>query len=410
MSHIIDRVKSEGLKSIAFSWLRERATQYNPFRQGPLAFVFAEDAAAVDWTVPQRFNDFGLEFKPDGFDVAWVISPPGRTSGGHQNAFRFMKVLEDAGHRVTVFLYSPAKLPVISVDSVRSMMSATTAYPDLKAEILIYEPSSGIPGNYDAIFASDWGTAYASFRYAKPAKRFYFTQDFEPWFFSRGSDYVLAENTYRFGFHGISAGQWLARKLTQEFNMSGGSYDYGVDSEKYNFRNFEKRNEVVFYARPPTPRRATEFGLIALSELNRLRPDIVINLVGWDMSDFDVPFPFVNNTALDISQLNSLYNRCSVALVFSLTNLSLLPMEVMAAGAVPMINDGDNTRDVFDSPHIEYVPLSPRAIAERIISVVDNPDAIEYAQTIAESVAATHWSDPAESFIEEFLSVMTARP
>jgi glycosyltransferase involved in cell wall biosynthesis len=140
-----------------------------------------------------------------------------------------------------------------------------------------------------------------------------------------------------------------------------------------------------------------------------MRPDIVINLVGWDMSSFDVPFPYVNNTALDISELNALYNRCAVALVLSLTNLSLLPMEVMASGAVPMINDADNTRDVFDSPHIEYVPLSPRAIAERIIAVLDNPQSTQHAKEIADSVAATHWDDPAESFLREFVSVMEPR-
>ncbi|MEJ1230367.1 MAG: hypothetical protein WDM88_06685 [Galbitalea sp.] len=68
------------------------------------------------------------------------------------------------------------------------------------------------------------------------------------------------------------------------------------------------------------------------------------------MSSYDVPFPYVNHSAVDISQLNAIYNRCAAGLILSLTNMSLLPMEVMGSGVVPVVNDAENTRGVFDSP------------------------------------------------------------
>jgi hypothetical protein len=34
--------------------------------------------------------------------------------------------------------------------------------------------------------------------------------DFEPWFYPMGTDYVLAENTYRFNFYGFTAGNCRA--------------------------------------------------------------------------------------------------------------------------------------------------------------------------------------------------------
>jgi glycosyltransferase involved in cell wall biosynthesis len=81
-------------------------------------------------------------------------------------------------------------------------------------------------------------------------------------------------------------------------------------------------------------------------------------------------------------------------------------MEIMGSGVVPVVNDAPNTRGVFDSPYIEYVPMSPRAIAERLIAIVDRPDAVAHSAEIAAAVQNTTWSDPAEQFIEAFEKAM----
>ena len=60
----------------------------------------------------------------------------------------------------------------------------------------------------DAVFATGWETAYPVFNDAGDARKCYFVQDFEPLFYPVGSEYVLAENTYRFNFFGITAGKW----------------------------------------------------------------------------------------------------------------------------------------------------------------------------------------------------------
>lgn len=399
-------VKNEGVKSTTWRIFRYAATRLNPFRKGPGSTVFLKDVLDVDWTVPVDFNS-GIIVRPDdGYSVAWLISPPSRTSGGHQNAFRFMEFVESAGNKLTIYLYQTAKQPKISIEGIRQMMNVTSAYPDLKAEFKIYDPAIGIRGNYHAVFASDWETAYAVHRYSGNAKRFYFTQDFEPAFFPWGSDYVLAENSYRLGFHAISAGKWLAEKLKTEYGMTADYYDYAVDRSHYKLTNNSERKEVLFYARPPTPRRATEFGLIVLAELKRLRPDITVNMVGWDMSAYDVPFEYVNHKALDIAQLNEIYNRCAAGLVLSLTNMSLLPMEIMSSGVVPVVNDAENTRGVFDNKNIEFVPMSPRAMANKLIQIVENPAAASHAQEISKSVQEMDWKDPGKIFINQFNKAM----
>ena len=135
-------------------------------------------------------------------------------------------------------------------------------------------------------------------------------------------------------------------------------------------------------------------------------PEITINMVGWDISPYWVPFPYVNHTALDISQLNEVYNRCAAGLILSLTNMSLLPMEVMSSGVVPVVNDGPNTREIFDSEYMDHQPLSPGAMARRLIEIVDDPKQAEHAAAMAASVAAINWVDPGDTFIAAFERAM----
>lgn len=399
-------LKSEGLRSAVWRSAKFLSNHYSPFAVPPLSSDYMDDVIAVDWTKAKNFNAVPVGGRDGKYRIAWVISPPSRTSGGHQNAFRFMRFLEEAGHELTVYLYSPGKYPRVNVNEIRSVIKGMGGVPDLVGDMTVYDPAAGFAAGFDAIFASDWETTYAAYHYEGNAKRFYFAQDFEPAFFAKGSDYVLAENSYRLGFHGIAAGRWLGEKLRSEYGMSCDVYDFAVDTSQYNNSNTRPRNEVVFYVRPPTPRRATEFGLLALRELNRLRPDITINLIGWDMAGYGVPFPHVNHKAVDSSQLDAIYNRCAAGLVISLTNMSLLPMEIMASGVVPVVNDAPNTRGVFDSPFIEYVPMSPKAIAERIIAIVDRPDAVKHGAAIAHAVDDADWSDPAADFIRHFEAAM----
>ena len=140
------------------------------------------------------------------------MSPPGKGSGGHQNLFRFINYLEKAGHKNNIYLYST--VDPRSIAQVRDVVNDVSYVPLEAARRMQW--LEGDMAKADAIFATGWETAYPVFNSSVTAKRYYFVQDFEPYFYPVGSEYVLAENSYRFGFHGITAGGWLANKLHKE--------------------------------------------------------------------------------------------------------------------------------------------------------------------------------------------------
>ncbi len=356
------------------------------------------DAAHVDWSVEPAWRA-SPTVVGEPAEIAWIMSPPGAESGGHQNLFRFIKVAEDAGHRCRIYLYDQMGH---DLRDVRSMLQSSSAYPHLAASIEDYDAAVGVAPSTNAIFASGWETAYPAFRDPSFARRLYFVQDFEPMFYPVGSEALLAENTYRFGFHGITAGRWLANKLSAEYGMSTDHFDFAVDPAHYRFENEGRRSEIFFYARPVTPRRAFEFGILALADFARQRPDIVINLAGWNVSGWPIPFEHRNLGSLDISQLSAVYNRCAAGLVLSLTNMSLLPLELMACGTAAVVNDAPNNRLVSDNPHIEYVAPTPAAITRRLIEILDRDDAPQRAHAMAESVGSRTWSDSGRQFLNAF--------
>jgi len=323
----------------------------------------------------------------------WLMPPPGKGSGGHMNIFRFIKYAEEAGHECRIYLYADGGGG--SIDPIYEQMG--DSYPKIKAEMSWLNDNLEM-AEADAIFATSWPTAYASYNAPTNAKRFYFVQDYEPFFFPIGTMHSLAENTYRFGFYGITAGGWLAQKLHNEYGMQTTAFGFGADKATYAYTNSKKRKEIFFYARPYTERRGFEMGIMALDLFHKKHPDYTINLAGWDVSDYAIPFPYVNLQTLEISELSGLYNRCAAGLVMSLTNMSLLPLELLSCGTIPVVNEGDNNRLVSDNPYIAYSSNDPISLANALSEAVSKTPS--YAKQGAESVPDDLWDTAGKTFVD----------
>lgn len=352
--------------------------------------VKTADILEADWSSKK---DFG--YKPankKAYTFNWIMSPPGKGGGGHQNLFRFIKFLESSGHQCRIYLYS--NIDQRSVKEIRSTVKMY--YPKINASI---EWLSGDMKQADGIFATGWETAYPVFNSEIKAQRFYFIQDFEPLFYPVGSEYILAENTYKFGFYGITAGGWLSNKLSKEYGMQTDYYDFGSGNNFYKFTNNKKRKEIFFYARPVTTRRGFELGIMALDIFHKKHPEYIINLAGWDVSDYHIPFPYRNLSELSLKELPDLYNKCAAGLVLSLTNMSLLPLELLSCGTIPVVNDAENNRLVSNNSFIAYTPNNPASLADKLSDIVNMKDLPGYAKRASESVQSNSWEASGKKFV-----------
>lgn len=345
------------------------------------SFVHPTQLAAVDSLYPAN-------------TINWFIPDFNVGSGGHLNIFRMIWNLEKKGIQSRIIIVKPNQ----HHSKEQAQSNIRKHFFPLQAEVWL--GLNGLPSAEFAV-ATGWDTAYPVRDFTGATHKLYFVQDYEPCFYALGSDAVLAENTYNFGFYGITAGSWLAKKLTAEHGMTTHSVGFGVEHDRYQQtpRREPHIKRVFFYARPPTPRRAFELGLLVLNVVSDRLPDTQFLLAGWDTAAYHIPFPHLGCGTVSLEELPDLYSQCDVALVLSLTNVSLLPLELMACGCAVVSNSGPNVDWLVTDDVAALTRCEPGALADAICDLLVNDDKRKALASRASAYAQEMtWTDVAESF------------
>jgi glycosyltransferase involved in cell wall biosynthesis len=321
--------------------------------------------------------------------VNWLLSGIAGAHGGLFNVFRTIQQLEAWGHENRVYVTGTLEGgPALAKERIRK------SYFAIDAEVAML--SDGIEDS-DALIATSWPTAYAARAIGNTGKKFYFVQDLEHMFYAPGSLFEFARQTYGFGFHGITAGSWIADVLRREFRMSCSVYGFSYDREVYSSTGNRLlpsgKKRVLFYARPETERRGFELGILALSLVAKKLPDTEFVLVGFPRRSLDLPFQAIFPGVLPLSELGALYRSCDVALVLSHTNLSLLPLELMACGCAVVSNQGPNTEWLLTNETVRLAGADPSSLADGLIELLES-DMVRLQKIEAglAFVKATHWT------------------
>lgn len=297
--------------------------------------------------------------------IAWVIPHPGKGSGGHRTIIQNVNALIRQGYECDIYVEDD------NVSTAEMVKQKINEY---------YEPCDAgvyvgirMRKDYDIVFATGW--QIVEFVRNLPAKhKGYFIQDFEPWFFPMGDQYIITENSYRYGFKPVTIGKWLAHKMLAEYENPVEYFDFGADLNVYKkLDNVKKENAICFVYQPEKSRRCDYIGLKALRIVKTLRPDIQIYLYGSNMpATFE--FECKNLNIIPITKCNELYNKCKVGVCMSASNPSRIPFEMMAAG-LPVV-ELYKENNIYDMPD-EGVLLArptPEAIASAIIHLVDSEE------------------------------------
>lgn len=321
--------------------------------------------------------------------VAWVCGPAGEGSGGHTTMFRMVDALERSGHTCVIYIHDRHGW---KIEQHRGTIRAW--WPWVKAEVR--DLADGIEDAH-VVLATSWETVYPILGSNALGRRCYFVQDFEPSFYPSGSLALLAEATYRFGFHGVTAGRWLADLLQREYGMSADHFDFGCDLDHYRLDaardEVVERSGVCYFCCPSKPRRAHELAVVALDLFASRHPEVAIHTFGEPAGA--LPFPVIDHGLLAPKQLGSLYRRTIAGLVLSATNVSLVPHEMLAAGCIPVVNDAEHNRVVLDNEHVAYAPPTPFGLANALSALVgaSPEDRASSARAAAESVSTTTWEE-----------------
>lgn len=323
----------------------------------------------------------------------WIIPEMGEGSGGHLNIFRFISNLENLGFHSKIFLFRSTNYR--DNNSVKDFLAKHFPVLDERVEAFWDVKFAKFA---HATIATSWQTAYYVDNFDNTISKFYFVQDYEPFFYAHGSEYEFAKKTYKMGFRGITAGDWIKNKLIQDFGMRAESFGFSYDKELYSPQKKKGGvKRVFFYARPVTPRRDFELGLLALNLLCQKMPDVEIVFAGWDVSKFIIPFKHKNLGIVSVDQLSKVYAKCDLCLIISNTNLSLLPLEVMASNSVAVCSKGENSTWLVNEENSVLVDYDPHNIADTLEYYLKNEDKLqEIREKGVEFAKATSWEVEAE--------------
>ncbi len=349
-----------------------------------------------------RLTPAGKEYDPAQLNIHWVIPDFAAGGGGHMTIFRMISFLERQGHKVTIWVNDPDqhKRPEDARETINKH------FQFIAADVRFVGSNFAEQAAGDAIVATDCWSVWPVMAAANFRERFYFVQDFEPSFFAMGGNYLAAELTYKQELFCLCASPWLAQKLSRDYGRRTAHFYLAADQRLYFPAKPEgekqaKENTVpriAFYSRIATDRRAVELGLLALELLAREGVSFHVDFFGNDVPFGDAPFAFTDHGVASTADLAALFNKADIGVVFSATNYSLVPQEMMACGLPIVELDGENTRAIYDEDIVAWAKPDPYAIATEIkVLLRDEKRKKAQADAALKWVSGFSWKQAAET-------------
>ena len=133
-------------------------------------------------------------------------------------------------------------------------------------------------------------------------------------------------------------------------------------------------------------------------------PEVEVVFAGWDISTFEIPFKHRDMGIMSVDKLSKVYSQCDLCLIISNTNLSLLPLEVMASNSVAVCSKGANSTWLVNEENSVLVEYEPRNIAETMEFYLKNPEKLAEIRKKGLTFAQlTSWEKEAEKVRDALL-------
>jgi glycosyltransferase involved in cell wall biosynthesis len=336
-----------------------------------------------------HWTDFGGSALPVGAagaveTIVWFV--PDWTNvwgGGHYTLFRFANHFARQGTHNVIYIYNNERHT--TPHSLQKDLQL--ALDGCRLEVII-DPKK-LPECAAAI-ATTWQSAYHVKAFPFAREKFYFMQDYESYFYAFGTASIQANETYSFGFHGITGGGWL-RSQYQAHGGSAINYRFAADHKIFYPAQPDGQvpptvKRLFFYGRPSTERRCFELGMASLQAIAARFPDVEIVIAGLDLG-FTPPFKATLLGNMTLEDTGKLYRTCDVGIAFSATNLSYLPVELMASGVPVISNRGPQVEwHCVDRENSMLVEATPEGVLEAFAELYSS---VSSRQRLADGGLAT---------------------
>ncbi|NEU13345.1 glycosyltransferase [Methylobacterium sp. BTF04] len=382
--------RESSVAAVAERWPRDtpKVARHPPLPVRPLSGTYNAACLHIHWIVPSFI--------------------PG--AGGHMTIFRMVEFLERFGHFQTIWLQNAVEF----ADQAEAKKRIQQWYRPIGNRVhLRYLPDDVRQISGDVLIASDCWTAFPAAATQNFKERFYFIQDFEPSFHPVGEMQLTANVTYDFGFAALCAGPWLDGIMrergawTRSWNLCADHNVYYPASET---RPRKQPVRIAYYARPYTPRRAVGLGFAAFELLRERGVDFHVELFGEAELKLDFQFPYTQHGVLSPEELADLYRSCDLGVVFSTTNYSLIPLEMIACDLPVVEIDAPSTRAVFTNDEVTFAYPTPYGIADAIEGLMTDPERQARQKAAGRAlVEATSWEGSARSLEAAILERLDQR-
>lgn len=331
--------------------------------------------------------------------VAMILPDIYSNLGGITSALRILTSFQKHGCQVTIALNGN-----MDVDTAKK--NAMACMPNFHGNVK--KVSECFADQYDICIATNWETAY----WAKQLNgyKIYFVQDYEPNFYETNDFSVLARETYTFGYHVISLGSWNLDQIKMNVPYTSSKLDYvdfPYDRNEYCFhpRDYlsykdKKEIKIVCYIRFIGRR------IPYICEYLLAKSKQVIENKGYnvDISFFGIDkhnqFGCGNNLGkLTRAELAKLYQNSDFGMVASMSNISLVPFEMLASG-LPVIEFREGSYPYFLGDDTALLTdFDYRTLCNSILGVLQDPSKlITMHKKAEEKLAKLSWDKTCNQF------------
>lgn len=340
---------------------------------------------------PQKTSNIGI-----------IVGSIVRYSGGHTSILRLGTGLSKNGKTVTYISFKNQSLE-------KMQEAAKGNLPSVEGKFAKLQDVS--PETYDIIIATSWQSVYYARRFE--AYKMYFVQDYEPYFFKLNERYLLAKKTYELGLHIVSLGKWNIEQIKRlgsvNVKYKTDYIDFPYEPSEYICyeRNYDKYIgkediSIAVYSKEDGKRIPNMLQIIlkkATKELQSMGISLEIYFFGFDKK---TKIQIGKNLGkLNRKEMIELYKKVDFGMVASMTNISLVPYEMLATG-LPIIEfiEGSFT-SFFPSGAATLVDFNYKMLCDELVKCITVNNIVKNQIQLAQKYLETlSWEHSCKQFID----------